>query len=168
MKGGIHIKILFPESSRSYFGSKSKTPKTLKHMYSQQVPGKLATMLMVVLCLTVLQNTATAQTISNSCSGANQITVGNCTNNQDANDNTVNDPSGTGCISGLSRDGWFFFVANSTRTAVFWNDNSNRNAAIAVYTGACGSLTLFGCVDNNGSGSDVRWIREPQRFCLCL
>lgn len=123
-------------------------------MYSQQVPGKLATMLMVVLCLTVLQNTATAQTISNSCSGANQITVGNCTNNQDANDNTVNDPSGTGCISGLSRDGWFFFVANSTRTAVFWNDNSNRNAAIAVYTGACGSLTLFGCVDNNGSGSD--------------
>ena len=54
-------------------------------MYSQQVPGKLATMLMVVLCLTVLQNTATAQTISNSCSGANQITVGNCTNNQDAN-----------------------------------------------------------------------------------
>ena len=85
-----------------------------------------------------------SQTISNSCSGANQITVGNCTSNQDVNDNTVNDPSGSGCINGLSRDGWFYFVANSTRTGVVWNDNnSSRDAALAVYTGSCGSLTLL-------------------------
>ncbi|HNP98058.1 MAG TPA: proprotein convertase P-domain-containing protein [Bacteroidia bacterium] len=111
--------------------------------------------LTLLLVMSFTQERGFSQTISNSCSGANQITVGNCTSNQDVNDNTVNDPSGSGCINGLSRDGWFYFVANSTRTGVVWNDNnSSRDAALAVYTGSCGSLTLFACADNNGQGAD--------------
>lgn len=107
----------------------------------------------VVLCI-FGQNRMSAQTISGNCSGAQQITVGNCTSNQDVNDGTVNDPSASGCLSSLSRDGWYYFVATSTKTTIYFNNNSGRDPLLAVYTGTCGSLTLVGCSNSNGSSGD--------------
>ena len=94
----------------------------MKNLYSPQ--GKIVTKI-VWICIFVLglSDFTTAQTISATCSGANQITVGNCTSNQNVNDATVNDPTASGCITSPTRDGWFYFVATSARTQIDFFNN---------------------------------------------
>lgn len=129
----------------------------MKHMYSLQSPRKWVTQLCVILCLCGLQQKASAQTVSASCSGASAITVGNCTTNQNFNDATVSDAGTNGCMAFTVADGWFSFVATSTRTYVSFTNNSTRDAALAVYASSCGSgmsPMTNGCADATGGGGD--------------
>ncbi|HRH66274.1 MAG TPA: hypothetical protein PLU53_08255, partial [Bacteroidia bacterium] len=125
----------------------------MKQFYNKQKWLK-KTIAMVIVCLCGTALTAVAQTISGDCSGAQQITVGNCTSNQNVSNTTVNDPTVSGCNTSAARDGWFYFVAGTTRSTVYFNNNSSRNAAIHVYTGTCASLTQVACMNDNGGGSD--------------
>ncbi|MEI2748105.1 MAG: hypothetical protein V9E88_05035 [Ferruginibacter sp.] len=59
------------------------------------------------------------------------------------------------CVSAGTQDGWGWFTATSAYTKIT-TSGSNRNIALMVYSGSCGSLTLIGCADNaNGSGSET-------------
>ncbi|MBL0065728.1 MAG: hypothetical protein IPP38_12080 [Bacteroidetes bacterium] len=125
----------------------------MKNLYSP--PSKIVTKIVWISILVLgLSDFSAAQTISATCSGASQITVGNCTTNQNVSDATVNDPNASGCITSPTRDGWFYFVATSARTQVDFFNNSNRDAGIIVYSGSCGSLTAIGCVNATGSSGD--------------
>ncbi len=69
-------------------------------------------------------------------------------------DNTSNVSNNTACVSSANnrRDGWFRFVATATTSSIVATVENNRNVALAVYSGACGSMTELGCVNAGGNG----------------
>jgi hypothetical protein len=82
--------------------------------------------------------------------------VGSCTNTAFNFNTSIGLPALTGsCVSAGTQDGWGWFTATSAYTKIT-TSGSNRNIALMVYSGSCGSLTLIGCADNaNGSGSET-------------
>jgi hypothetical protein len=96
-----------------------------------------------------------AQT-SNACSGALAIAVGGCNNGSFSNDATVNDAPAPSCGTPI-QDGWYKFVATTT-AATISATNTNRNLAVQILSGACGSLTEIGCANNFPPGASTETI----------
>ncbi|MEO8086602.1 MAG: IPT/TIG domain-containing protein, partial [Bacteroidota bacterium] len=91
---------------------------------------------------------------SNDCgtNGSQQITVNTNSCNTTSFDfnSSIGSPSLTGtCASGGSQDGWGWFNATGTSTTVTASPsgNNDRNIALMVYSGTCGSMTLVACVN---------------------
>lgn len=60
---------------------------------------------------------------------------------------TLDAVAATSCVTDANnrQDGWFSFVATSTTSIV--TATTNRNVALAIYQGGCGTLTEIGCVN---------------------
>ena len=103
----------------------------------------------------LLTTTVTATAQSNLCSGAPVLTAGSTcsvTAYTIPAAWTAELPA-PGCGANF-RDGFFRFVATSTTTSVNITDaTAGPDPILAVYSGACGSLTQVGC-SNNGNNSN--------------
>ncbi|MGV3695561.1 fibronectin type III domain-containing protein [Flavobacterium sp.] len=82
----------------------------------------------------------------NNC-GANALTVGtSCTTPTNYNVTSGFTNDGPAPCSGTSfRDGWYSFTTDATTTSITIQGTSNRELGLAVYSGACGSLTQIAC-----------------------
>lgn len=64
--------------------------------------------------------------------------------------------SQSGCTGNADDDVWFSFVATSTNHRVTVTPNSLNDAVVQFFTGTCGSLTSFGCIDATvGSSAEI-------------
>ncbi|MEO5569886.1 MAG: HYR domain-containing protein [Bacteroidia bacterium] len=110
----------------------------------------------MILLLITGGYTVKAQSVSGSCSSAaaQQVTVGTTTGSLNYNDGTVNDPTVSGSCGAAAQDGWLWFTALSSSTEIHFTNGSNRDAALYVYSGACGTLTQVACANNTGSSGD--------------
>lgn len=71
-------------------------------------------------------------------------------------DNSANVSNNTACVSfsNNKRDGWYQFIATSPSTSIIATLNANnRNVALALYTGVCGSMTEISCINSVGNGA---------------
>ncbi len=111
-----------------------------------------ALQLILITALSILTLESNAQTVATNCSdnASAQITVGNCTSNQDFGDGTVNNPSVSTCGGTATEDGWLWFSATTTKSYVAFNNNSTRDGAIYIYSGNC-TGTYVTCANANGS-----------------
>jgi hypothetical protein len=97
---------------------------------------------------------------SDLCGESTAITIGTCGFPVDIN-STFNNNEGLvnpACvIPTITRDGWLSFnstVANQRIGLSF--ESFNKDAAIAVYSGTCGALTVVSCANNlNGVGEEL-------------
>ena len=59
----------------------------------------------------------------------------------------TNDAADPALCTGTSyRDGWYKFTTDASTTSVIITGTSNRQMGLAVYSGACGSLTQVACI----------------------
>ncbi|MFN8145680.1 MAG: T9SS type A sorting domain-containing protein [Bacteroidia bacterium] len=86
----------------------------------------------------------------NPCTGATNYTI----DQSWSVDNTSNVSNNTACVTSGNnrRDGWFRFVATANSSSIVATVENNRNVALAVYSGSCGSMTELGCVNAGGNG----------------
>jgi hypothetical protein len=105
---------------------------------------------LIYLILFLIPIIINGQTFSANCSTAAGQTMtvdGACTANQNVS-NAAGSPAYAGCATGGAEDGWLYFVATSTSTAVTYTSTNNRDIAIVVYQGAsCASLSVLSCTD---------------------
>jgi hypothetical protein len=105
---------------------------------------------LIYLILFLIPIISNGQTFSANCSttAAQTMTVdGACTASQNVS-NAAGTPAYAGCATGGAEDGWLYFVATSTSTAVTYTSTNNRDIAIVVYQGAsCASLSVLSCTD---------------------
>ncbi|MBK6835315.1 MAG: T9SS type A sorting domain-containing protein [Bacteroidetes bacterium] len=105
---------------------------------------------LIYLILFLIPIIINGQTFSADCSTAAGQTMtvdGACTANQNVS-NAAGSPAYAGCATGGAEDGWLYFVATSTSTAVTYTSTNNRDIAIVVYQGAsCASLSVLSCTD---------------------
>lgn len=113
---------------------------------------KPALQLILITVFSIITLTSNAQTVATNCSdnASAQITVGNCTSNQDFGDGTVNNPTVSTCGGTATEDGWLWFTATTTKSYVAFNNNSTRDGAIYIYSGNCNG-TYVTCANANGS-----------------
>lgn len=99
---------------------------------------------------------ATAQSSSDACGTAvgNQYTVGSSCTFADFDVAATYVPNfnpGT-CGAGNFDDGWGWFVATATTTAVTFDPDNSDRPILHVFSGSCGSLTQVACVDAGANG----------------
>lgn len=108
--------------------------------------AKVLSFIILILAFLVGQKSF-AQGVS--CSAAVTLTVDGATLTGTVVDATIEAPTTlTICSGAITREGWYRFTATATEANVIVNSN-NRQLALAVYSGACGSLTQIGCSNNN-------------------
>ncbi len=60
------------------------------------------------------------------------------------------------CTGTIAREEWFSFSGTvGANYLITFTTSTNDNPCIAVYTGACGSLTLVGCDNSTGTGNPI-------------
>ncbi len=105
---------------------------------------------LIYLILFLIPIIINGQTFSADCSTAAGQTMtvdGACTANQNVS-NAAGSPAYAGCATGGAEDGWLYFVATSTSTAVTYTSTNNRDIAIVVYQGSsCSSLSFLNFTD---------------------
>lgn len=85
---------------------------------------------------------------SNNCAATPTLTIGaTCvTTNYSITDAAFTNSGVTESCTGTSfRDGWFTFTTDATTTSITITGTSNRELGLALYSGACGSLTEITC-----------------------
>ncbi|WP_027002292.1 T9SS type A sorting domain-containing protein [Hugenholtzia roseola] len=105
----------------------------------------------------LLWNNTTLLAQSDACADATAITANfSCNNSNYSIPSTFTRDaiSAASCVSNANNreDGWHSFTAIGTSSTI--TITTNRDVAIAVYSGSCGSLTELGCEDalgNNGT-----------------
>jgi hypothetical protein len=89
-----------------------------------------------------------AQAPATTCAGAATLTVGGACGSGIISDNVLEPGVNNAniCASGQNAqlEGWFRFQATAT-TALVTANSSNRNLALQVFSGPCGSLVQIGC-----------------------
>jgi len=86
---------------------------------------------------------------STNCAGATLLTVNAAPIAGTITDATVNDPVAAACAGGgISRDGWYRFVATTTDATVTVVSN-NRQLVLYAYSGTCAGLTQISCANTN-------------------
>lgn len=93
---------------------------------------------------------------NDSCATAIAIASFPYTNQQDATGATNNDGSiDAGCTEGTMNDGaWYTFVGTGNDITIVIAAPNGWDPELGVYTGACGTFTCVGSVDNSGEGGD--------------
>ena len=89
--------------------------------------------------------TATALPVNTTCITTAGTNVGAC---------TTAGPPAPGCGNYVSGDVWFSFVAPASGIGIIESTAGTlTEGAMALYSGACGSLTLVECDDDDGAGN---------------
>lgn len=109
-----------------------------------------------------LQQNILAQ--NDNCSGAINISVGQlaCTYVTQSNTGATNstDPA-PGCAGYNGKDVWFrFTVPASGNVTVDMTEGTLSDVGMALYSGACGSLSLLGCDDNSSNNGFMPLISQ--------
>jgi gliding motility-associated-like protein len=115
--------------------------------------------LLVCVGFTTFSN---AQPVNDNCGAATAITIGVGSCNSILYDNnlatSVGDPAIPACWSpaSLSHTVWFSFVATTADIEISTNFGGTlANTQLAVYSGACGSLTQIACQENINTASGL-------------
>ncbi|NHM00837.1 GEVED domain-containing protein [Flavobacterium difficile] len=118
-------------------------------------PPSLKLVLHVLLVLLSFISTKTYAQGAN-CAAATLLTVNAAPITGTISDATVNDPAAAACAGGgVSRDGWYRFVATNT-TATVTVSSTNRQLVIYAYSGICTGLTQINCANTNtAAGAQV-------------
>lgn len=94
---------------------------------------------------------------SNNCAATPTLTVGTTcvTTNYNVTNVSFTDSGVTESCTGTSwRDGWYTFTTGATTTQISIDGTSNRQLGLALYSGACGSLSEVTCtIPNNANAS---------------
>ncbi len=104
---------------------------------------------LLFFCIVFFTSNLNLRGQGNACSGATSLTVNGTCGSGTVSDATVNDPTYSGtCTISPQRDAWFSFTATQTTASIVAN-SGNRQLALAIYSGSCGSLTQIGCANAN-------------------
>ncbi|MES2513294.1 MAG: T9SS type A sorting domain-containing protein [Bacteroidota bacterium] len=94
--------------------------------------------------------TAIVPPANDNCSGAFSLSVNSnslCASTTSATSANASQ-SQAGCTGNADDDVWFSFVASSTTHSITVTPGTITNAVFEVFTGACGGLTTYSCVNN--------------------
>ena len=101
-----------------------------------------------ILFLCLLPTSASAQ--ATTCATATSITInGACSTNRTINDTTIeNGNLGYNCLGTITREGWYTFtVTAGPQNIAIVGVGNNRNVALQLLSGTCGSLTQIACAN---------------------
>jgi len=102
-----------------------------------------------------------AQAPANNCSGAATLTInGACGSGTLTNNNTSGPTYSCGTSGAINRQGYYTFTTTSAATVTITAESGNRNLALQVFTGGCGSTTQIACAnaDNTNNSSQTETI----------
>ncbi len=95
---------------------------------------------------------------SNNCAATPTLTIGTTcvTTNYNVANGTFTDSGVAESCTGTSyRDGWFTFTTDATTTLISIDATSNRKLGLALYSGACGSLSEVTCTIPNTANASL-------------
>ena len=100
--------------------------------------------------------TSTSFGQSNNCAATPTLTIGTTCTTTNYNVDKIFTDSGAAksCTDTSYRDGWFTFTTGATTTQISIDGTSNKQLGLALYNGACGSLSEVTCtIPNNANAS---------------
>ena len=107
------------------------------------------------ITLLLLLFTSTLFSQSNNCAATPTLSVGaTCVTTNYNVEGTFTESGVTASCGTSLRDGWFTFTTGATTTLISVTGTSNRRLGLAIYSGACGTLTEVACtIPNNANAS---------------
>lgn len=101
--------------------------------------------------------TTTSFSQSNNCAATPTLTIGTtCTTTNYNVESTFSDSGVAESCTGTSwRDGWYTFTTGASTTLITINGTSDKRLGLALYTGACGSLSEVICTTPGTANANI-------------
>lgn len=121
--------------------------------------------LLGVLLISLYSNFSLAQ--GTTCASATSISInGTCSTSKTLTDTTIESGNlGYNCLGTISREGWYSFtVTAGPQNVTITGVGNNRNIALQLLSGSCGSLTQIACVNatnTNGTQTETLTTASP-------
>lgn len=111
--------------------------------------------ILLLIIFTGISSVSFAQIGGNTCAAAVALTVDGACGSGTISDATVT-TNGYSCTGTITRETWYSFTIGATTNITITGIGNNRNIALQLLSGGCGSLSQVGC-DNttNTNGTDT-------------